>query len=183
MMTPTHLAINVLTLGRRKTRNIKWAVGLGALLPDVPIYVFSVVTYMILGLSHTEIWDELYFTPSLQIIFSISHSIPFMIGGWLIAQMARSRFAQMMCISMLLHVALDFPVHSQDAYAHFFPFSMYRFESPVSYWDPAQYGDIISAIELLFLTAVVILGGYGGIKKLIMRFTNSGANEHTPKDS
>ena len=50
--------------------------------------------------------------------------------------------------SMLLHVLGDLPVHHDDAHRHFFPFSDWRFASPVSYWDPAHYGRWFSLFEL-----------------------------------
>jgi len=45
------------------------------------------------------------------------------------------------------------PVHHDDGHRHFFPLSDWRFESPVSYWDPAHYGHIFLWIELLLVAA------------------------------
>ena len=55
---------------------------------------------------------------------------------------------------MALHSVGDFLLHHDDAHRHFFPFSEWRFQSPVSYWDPRYYGDVVSPIESL----VVLLG-------------------------
>jgi len=37
---------------------------------------------------------------------------------------------------MALHALFDFPLHHDDGHRHFWPFSEFRFDSPVSYWDP-----------------------------------------------
>ena len=56
--------------------------------------------------------------------------------------------------SMFLHACFDFPLHHNDAHHHFFPFSDWRFLSPISYWNPEYYGNIIAPIEVL----MVVLG-------------------------
>ena len=58
--------------------------------------------------------------------------------------------------SILLHCLEDLPLHHDDGHRHFWPFSNFRFESPVSYWDPNYYGAIAGQIELgLMLIASV----------------------------
>lgn len=52
---------------------------------------------------------------------------------------------------MGVHVAGDLPLHHDDAHRHLFPFSDWRFESPVSYWDPAHYGGYVAALETLLV--------------------------------
>jgi hypothetical protein len=47
----------------------------------------------------------------------------------------------------MLHSALDFPFHANDGHRHFFPVSDFRFDSPVSYWDPARFGRAVALIE------------------------------------
>jgi hypothetical protein len=49
---------------------------------------------------------------------------------------------------MLLHSALDLPVHTDDAHRHFLPLSAWQFHSPVSYWDPRSYGRQVAALEI-----------------------------------
>ena len=56
----------------------------------------------------------------------------------------------------LLHIGLDFPLHHDDGRAHFWPISNWIFESPVSYWDPAHYGSILTPIELLVSWGVCV---------------------------
>lgn len=59
--------------------------------------------------------------------------------------------------SMLLHVAVDLPLHGEDAHRHFYPLSDWRFVSPVSYWDPARYGRIVAPFELLLVAILSAL--------------------------
>jgi len=58
---------------------------------------------------------------------------------------------QILFISMILHSLGDLPVHNDDAHRHFFPFSNYRFISPLSYWDRKHYGSIVSLVEMFLV--------------------------------
>jgi len=40
--------------------------------------------------------------------------------------------------SMFLHCLADFPLHTEDAHRHFWPFSDFRLDIGISYWNPAQ---------------------------------------------
>ncbi|MCP4390020.1 MAG: hypothetical protein GY802_17130 [Gammaproteobacteria bacterium] len=54
---------------------------------------------------------------------------------------------------MLLHIFGDLPLHHDDAHRRFFPLLERRFESPVSYWDPAHHGQWASAFEFIGVLA------------------------------
>ncbi|MEO0919561.1 MAG: hypothetical protein AAFX98_02560, partial [Pseudomonadota bacterium] len=61
-------------------------------------------------------------------------------------------------LAALTHVALDFPVHADDAHPHFWPLTGWRFFSPVSYWDSAHYGNFFAPLEgILGIALAVIL--------------------------
>lgn len=62
----------------------------------------------------------------------------------------------LLCASMLLHIFADLPLHNDNAHQHFFPLLEWRFESPVSYWDPAHYGIWASLFEIFAVTAASI---------------------------
>lgn len=55
--------------------------------------------------------------------------------------------------SMLLHMLADLPLHHDDGHRHFWPISNWRFESPVSYWDPNHYGLYAGAAELVLFVS------------------------------
>ena len=63
---------------------------------------------------------------------------------------------------MAVHCVTDLLVHREDAHAHFFPLSSWRFVSPVSYWDPRHYGAVVGLVELVlvFGGAVVLMTCY-----------------------
>jgi uncharacterized protein Usg len=48
-----------------------------------------------------------------------------------------------------IHAFLDFWVHSADAYMHFWPFTRWRFFSPVSYWNPDNFGVPMTILEAM----------------------------------
>ena len=50
-------------------------------------------------------------------------------------------------IAALVHLAGDLPLHADDAHRHFWPVTDWRFNSPVSYWDPAHHGTLASIAE------------------------------------
>lgn len=52
---------------------------------------------------------------------------------------------------MALHCLTDLLVHREDAHAHFFPVSSWRFISPVSCWDPRHYGWVVGPLEVLLI--------------------------------
>ena len=56
----------------------------------------------------------------------------------------------------LLHLTFDLPFHHDDDHPHFWPFSDWRFTSPLSYWDPAHDGRVIALAEVGL--AVVLIG-------------------------
>ena len=61
--------------------------------------------------------------------------------------------------SIILHALEDLPVHHDDAHRHFLPLSDFRFESPVSYWDPNHYEGIVGALEigLVLIASIYVL--------------------------
>ena len=107
-----------------------------------------------------------YYQPFIQNIVAIFHSIPLAIICWLISYYFGWQILQVICISLLLHSLLDLPVHNDDAHRHFFPFSNYRFISPISYWDPKHYGSIVALIEIL-LVLLATLRVFPGINSVI----------------
>ena len=70
-----------------------------------------------------------------------------------IAMMMRSRVAIALCGAAMLHLVLDFGLHHDDGRAHFWPISDWIFQSPVSYWDPAHYGNWVGPIEIVLALA------------------------------
>jgi len=160
----------------------------GALTPDLPLFVFFFWFSFFDPHSQVAIWNECYYYPGWQIAINAFHS--FTIWGFLALLLwwLRKLPAALFSLAALLASAEDFLLHSDDAHAHFWPLTDYRFNSPVSYWDPEFHGAIASLGEimvvllaalwlwprvattwgkLLLLAGVVTLMGSHGIWSLI----------------
>lgn len=154
MNTPAHIIINLFLLNPQdKAPILLTPVVAGSILPDASMFVFYFWEKVVLKTPERMIWSQSYYQPFWQTLSAISNSIPLVCVGLLISISARSRWGILLFSSMLLHLFGDFPLHSEDAHRHFFPFSDWRFHSPLSYWDPNHYGHIVGAIE--FLTVIV----------------------------
>jgi hypothetical protein len=44
-------------------------------------------------------------------------------------------------------LSLVLPLHHDDGHRHLFPLLDWRFESPISYWDPAHYGKVFGPAD------------------------------------
>jgi hypothetical protein len=129
---------------------------MGALVPDLPLFIFFAFYSIISPTSQQVIWRELYFDPSWQIVFNIFHSLPFWGILFLLLFVAKLYRTAFFCLAALLASTQDLLVHNEDAHAHFFPFTDYRFASPVSYWNPEHYGRQFTIIEILLVVAAGI---------------------------
>ena len=154
MNTPAHVVINLVFLSRPGTTRENVAIVAGSLLPDLPIFIFYFMERFVLGVPEREIWSLSYYLAEWQYFIDLFNSVPMIIFGGIVAWHIKARAFVFLCASMLIHVALDFPLHHNDAHRHFLPFSDWRFESPLSYWESAYYGTLIGWVEF----ALVILG-------------------------
>ncbi len=157
MTTQSHTIINLALLSRRdKPHHHRYAL-IGAILPDLPMFLFFAVETFILRTPQRELWNTRYFMPAWQNFFDLFNSIPLIllvlgIGYYLL----NSEKITVLAWSMLIHCIFDFFLHNDDAHHHFFPLSDFAFESPVSYWDAAHYGNIVAPIEVCATLAVSV---------------------------
>ncbi|MDJ0534078.1 MAG: hypothetical protein QNJ70_16585 [Xenococcaceae cyanobacterium MO_207.B15] len=151
MNTPSHYILNLAFLGKTIAPKENIAITIGAILPDVPIFIFYFVAKFIYKLPESKIWTEAYYQPGWQNIIAASHSIPLALIGLGIFIYLDWKPGAILCLSMIGHCLLDLPVHNDDAHRHFFPFSDYRFISPFSYWDVNHYGKWVAGLELLLV--------------------------------
>ncbi len=70
MNTPAHLMLNLGLLGRNKPRSQQVAVLAGAILPDVPLFVFYFWEKVWRALPEPVIWEQ-YFDARWQIVFDL----------------------------------------------------------------------------------------------------------------
>jgi hypothetical protein len=161
MITPSHL-IYSWALARKTEKNNDsdqkrtLAFVLGALFPDTPTYIFFLVCGVILGIPHEILWDDMYFNSGWSIPINLTHSFiiwPIVIAfsgyfGW--------KLLKWFSISAFFHSIVDFFVHTDDAYRHFYPFSDWKFKSPVSYWNNAEYGQYVSFFDSTLVIALLV---------------------------
>lgn len=145
MITPSHMLMGAALFRRR--RGTAWAAAAGGLLPDVPSFVL-VLAAAVQGRGFEEIFGTLYFSESWQLIMAPSHSVPLWSVALLLGWARRSELTLAFAVSGLLHQATDFLLHADDAHRHLWPLSDWRFESPVSYWDPRFHGDLFAPVEI-----------------------------------
>ena len=152
MDTPTHVVVNLLLVGPRVRRTYATPVALGALAPDVPMFLFYAAERL-RGATEEQIWTGRYFDAGWQLFFDVFNSLPIIAVAALVAWRLGWPAWLAFFVSMGLHGVCDLLVHHDDAHRHFLPFSDWRFASPVSYWDPAHHGRTFLAVSLAGLVA------------------------------
>ncbi|MEN8161671.1 MAG: zinc dependent phospholipase C family protein [Myxococcota bacterium] len=153
MNTPAHVALNALLLGRGRFEAHWGAITAGSLLPDLPMVGFYLLERVGRGTPEQAIWGQLYFDPGWQSFFDAFNSLPLIAVAGLFAWRAGATGALAFLLGMGLHCLADLPLHREDAHAHFWPLTSWRFLSPVSYWDPAHGGLAFLGAELALLVA------------------------------
>ena len=159
--TTAHVLMSGVAFGRRKSQ---WfPATLGALLPDLPMFAFYAYQRLVAGRPEAEIWGSLYFAVEWQAFFDVFNSLPLIVLGAGLAWAMKHEASLVFWGSMGLHAIADLAVHREDGHRHFFPFSDWRFLSPVSYWDPQHHGLVFLTAEALFVVgATVWLARQGG---------------------
>ena len=159
MITHSHAILNIALLSKRHKPFLHFSAFLGAVLPDVPMFVFFIVESMIRKTPQRELWGSRYFMEAWQNFFDLFNAVPLIlimlgVGYYLLNSDRITVFAW----SMLIHCGFDFMTHHDDGHHHFFPLSDFVFESPISYWDRDHYGGIVAPIErLVTLVASIYL--------------------------
>ena len=105
------------------------------------------VSIFVLGVPAQVVFNQYYYSPAWQQVFALDNSFVLWGVGLALALWARNSVFAVFAASGLLHIAFDFPLHNEDARPHFWPLSDWVFVSPVSYWDPAHYGEVVGWIE------------------------------------
>lgn len=154
MNTPGHYILNLALLGKTIAPKHSLAIAIGAVLPDVPIFIFYFVAKFIHKMPESKIWSEGYEEPFWQNVIALFHSIPLALFGAAVFYFINWKPGIILCLSMVCHSLLDLPVHHDDAHRHFYPLSNYRFISPFSYWDPNHYGRAVAFIEMALVLGV-----------------------------
>ncbi len=184
MNTQTHLLVAAALFTQPGEYRRNTAAILGAFVPDAAIYGLWAWSKLN-AIPENTVWRELYWQQPWQSYTAFGNSLPLyliiLFAGAIVgnrlqarsleiplpAQTAPARWraflhrqplAVIFALAAMSHIASDFPVHVVDAHAHLWPLSDWRFRSPVSYWDPAHYGNWFQPLEVaLGVTLAVIM--------------------------
>lgn len=157
MNTPAHLIFAAAAFSKPDAPRRNAAILAGALAPDLSLYVLSMVSLFVLELEPDYVFGTLYFSELWQSIFRIDNSF-FVWGALLVLALWRGwENARFFALAGLLHLIFDLPLHHDDGRAHFWPLTNWIFESPLSYWDPAQYGVYVGGLEIIVSLALCAL--------------------------
>ena len=148
MNTPAHLIAGLAAFGRPDARRVTAAALAGALVPDLSLYLLAGWALVVQGLPPETVFGRLYYSDAWQTVFRIDNSVPLWTLALVAGGLARRPVLVAFAGAALLHLALDFPLHHDDARAHFWPLTDWVFVSPVSYWDPAHHGRVAGLIEI-----------------------------------
>ncbi len=184
MNTQTHILLGAWLTGKPAPR-LAWAGAAGSFIPDMPMYVI-VGSLRMSGVSLDRIFGGYYWQDWWQVANALGHS--FLLWGTLtlasvLVLIARSRqagsgfgssfakgdfWAMLFAFSLtaLIASATDFLLHHNDGHMHLWPLSDWRFQSPVSYWDPRYHGVGFSLFEAALGIALAVA--------LFRRYTNRG---------
>jgi hypothetical protein len=175
MNTQSHIIMGAALFGRDIPRRA-WLGALGGFLPDIPM-IAVVVGLKIAGTPDRVIFGELYWQNWWQITNAIGHNFWLWGGLLLLAIVMRERLSTsvravegwtllgIVSASALLHTAIDFICHREDAHMSFWPITRWKFISPVSYWDSQHFGQWFSAFEaaLSLVLIFILLRRFGHI--------------------
>lgn len=149
MNTPAHLLIGAAAFARPARGRILAAALIGAVLPDLSLYLMAGISLHVLNIPPGVVFDQLYFSPAWQTVFAIDNSfvlwaLALMVGLWrgwpvLVAGAGAG----------LLHLGMDFLLHAGDGRPQFWPFSNWVFHSPVSYWDKSHHAMWVAPVAAL----------------------------------
>lgn len=156
MNTPAHLLLGAAAFGKQGQRGVIWAAMAGALTPDLSLYLMAGSAIHIFGIAPQVVFNELYFSDTWQAVFAVDNSFLVWTVLLVLALWLRSGWAVAFAGAGLLHLCLDFPLHHDDGRAHFWPLSMWVFESPLSYWDHRHGAAWVSPIEAALALAAAV---------------------------
>jgi len=155
--TPAHLILGAAVFARPNATAVTAASVAGSLLPDVSLYAMASWALFVQGISPSIVFGQLYFSDAWQSIFAMDNSVFVWFSLLLAGYWFRRDWVMILGAAALLHLCMDFPLHHDDGRPHFWPFSDWVFSSPVSYWDPARYGQYVGAIEVLGCILLCVL--------------------------
>lgn len=168
MLTTTHALIGAAISTRPRFRPWQITLGwLGGFFPDASVFLMVGMARMSAP-GAGGLWrqpDGMYWQQPWQTLSAISNSIPLwaamcVVGFLLFKKVERLKGLGLGLLifgsAALAHVLCDFPVHTDDAHVHFWPFSDWRFHSPISYYQRDHFGGEFSIFEMALNLGLVV---------------------------
>jgi len=139
---------------------------IGSVLPDLPLGVLIVLAvFNSPNMDAAMVYmDKRYYDSALWIaLHNIPHSFVVMgvlsLSVYAVRQKGWGRWLLWYAAGASLHIAFDILTHVMDGPLFLYPFSNFRFQSPVSYWDPNYYGRVFTVFEYsVDAVLLVVLG-------------------------
>lgn len=156
MNTPAHLIFATAAFGHPHDRAITTAAILGALAPDMSLYLMASWSIFVAGIDPETVFRSYYYSSEWQRVFAVDNSFVFWGVGLGFAMWGRSQIFIAFAGAGLLHLAFDLPVHNHDARMHFWPLTDWKFISPISYWDNRFHATFVSRVELAAALILVV---------------------------
>lgn len=161
MNTQSHAIINQFILQKifpswKKIRHFQGWVLFGSFLPDLGLFIFYIYHILLGMMGQASIWKLLYYDRNWQTFFSIFNSVPLFILIAAFAYWKEIKPFLIVALAGLLHHLKDFFLHADDGHMHLFPLTRWKFESPVSYWDPNYFGVYVSVAEAVIVLVLTV---------------------------
>ena len=164
MNTPAHLLFGAAAFGDPKRRYTTSCALLGALAPDISLYLLVAMALFIQQIPPQIVFGEMYFSEAWQRVFAVDNSFILWGGALALALWRRIPWLVAFCAAGLLHLVTDFVLHNEDARMQFWPLSDWVFRSPFSYWDTRYGAAWIGPLEVALsaLMLVILWRRYAG---------------------
>lgn len=145
MRTFSHVVI-ALAAGNRAKRSSRLAFAAGSALPDLPLLTLTGVS-MLTSPSWAEGMKRMhhaYENSSVWIgLHNASHSLAVLVVAALVIIFLKTSPTRNLLLwtvaGATLHTVTDIVTHANDGPMFLYPLSNFRFQSPVSYWDPGSF--------------------------------------------
>ena len=167
MMTQTHMLVaSAIFASPKRPIRQNIAIVFGGFVPDLAVFGLFIWSKL-QGIPEHQLWREVYFSEPMLTYTAIDNSLPLYVSLLLVGtvwlklrasandlgvnqgyrHIATNSMIGLFSLAAITHIAGDFPVHADDAHPHFWPFTDWRFHSPISYWDHHHHGAGFSLFE------------------------------------
>lgn len=142
-----------------RKRSWVWLFAGAAVAPDLPYLTllgYYSLRFHVNGFADLAAWDLVWRSP---VVCALHSFVPWAITATAVSSVCGRRLRRTLLplwAGWLSHIVVDMLTHRSDGYPIFYPFSTYRFPTPLSYWEPAYYGRTFMLIETTLIVVLVV---------------------------